>query len=91
MSQLSYLFKNNVEIAGRYATSKPSSKLYNNAAAPSLNEKQIENYELGVTRYFYGHRLKVQGGLMYSKLTDLRTNAFADGYYSGVLQVEIGI
>lgn len=91
MSQMSYLFKNNVEIAGRYATSKPSSKLFSNPAAPSLNEKQVENYELGVTRYFYGHRLKVQGGLMYSKLTDLRTNSFSDGYYSGVFQVEIGI
>lgn len=91
MSQMSYLFKNNFEIAGRYATSKPSSKLYNNSEALSLNEKQIENYELGVTRYFYGHRLKVQGGLMYSKLTDLRTDSFSDGYYSAVFQVELGI
>lgn len=91
MSQMSYLFKNNFEIAGRYATSKPSSKLFDNSAAPSLNEKQIENYELGVTRYFNGHRLKVQGGLMYSKLTDLRADSFADGYYSMVFQVELGI
>jgi hypothetical protein len=91
MSQLSYLFKNNFEIAARYATSKPSSKLYENAEAPSLNEKQIENYELGVTRYFYGHRLKIQGGFMYSKLTDLRTETFAEGYYSTVFQMELGI
>lgn len=91
MSQMSYLFKNNFEIAARYATSKPSSKLYENAEAPSLNEKQVENYELGVTRYFYGHRLKIQGGLMYSKLTDLRTESFAVGYYSAVFQVELGI
>jgi phosphate-selective porin OprO and OprP len=88
MSQMSYLFKNNFEIAARYATSKPSSKLYENAEAPSLNEKQAENYELGVTRYFYGHRLKVQGGIMYSKLTDLRTDSFADGFYSGVWLVQ---
>lgn len=91
MSQISYLFKNNFEIAGRYATSKPSSKLYDNAEVPSLNEKQIENYELGVTRYFNGHRLKVQGGLMYSKLTDLRVDSFFTGYYSAVFQVELGI
>jgi phosphate-selective porin OprO and OprP len=91
MSQMSYLFKNNFEIAGRYATSKPSSKLYDNAEAPSLNEKQVENYELGVTRYFYGHRLKVQGGLMYSILTDLRTDSFSQGFYSAVFQVELGI
>jgi len=91
MSQMSYLFKNNFEIAGRYATSKPSSKLYDNSEAPSLNEKQVENYELGVTRYFNGHRLKVQGGLMYSKLTDLRTDSLAEGYYSAVFQIELGI
>lgn len=91
MSQMSYLFKNNFEIAGRYATSKPSSKLYDNAEVPSLNEKQIENYELGVTRYFNGHRLKVQGGLMYSRLTDLRVDSFFTGYYSAVFQVELGI
>jgi len=91
MSQMSYLFKNNFEIAARYAMTQPSSKLYENSSAPSLNEKQLENYEIGVTRYLNGHRLKVQGGLMYSKFTDLRTNSFFDGYYSGVFQMEIGI
>lgn len=91
LSQLSYLFKNNFEIAGRYSMTTPSSTLYDNADAPSLNEKQQENYELGVTRYFNGHRLKVQGGFMYSKFTDLRTDSFYDGYYSMVFQVELGI
>lgn len=90
MSQLSYLFKNNFEIAGRYAMALPSSELYENANAPSLNEKQMENYEVGVTKYLNGHRLKVQGGLMYSKLTDLRTDSFSDGYWSTVFQVELG-
>ena len=91
MSQMSYLFKNNFEIAGRYAMSKPSSKLYDNADAPSLNENQVENYEFGVTRYFNGHRLKVQGGIMYSKLTDLRTETFSNGYWTTAFQVELGI
>jgi phosphate-selective porin OprO and OprP len=91
MSQVSYLFKNNLEFAARYATTKPSSKLYENSSAPSLNEKQLENYEIGATRYFNGHRLKMQGGLMYSKATDLRTNSFDDGFISIVFQVELGI
>jgi len=91
MSQMSYLFKSNLEFAARYATTRPSSKLYDNANAPSLNERQMENYELGVTRYFNGHRLKVQGGLMYSKLTNLRTSSFDDGFMSMVFQVELGI
>lgn len=91
MSQLSYLFKNNFEIAGRYATAKPSSKLYNNPDAPLLNEKQVENYEIGVSRYYYGHRVKVQGGVVYSKLTDLRTNKFVSASWSTVVQIELGI
>ncbi len=91
MSQMSYLFKNNFEIAGRYATTKPSSKIYDNPEAPSLNEKQVENYEVGVTRYFNGHRLKVQGGLMYSELTDLRVDTYFQGYWSAIFQIELGI
>ncbi len=91
LSQISYLFKNNFEIASRYAMTKPSSKIFNNPNAPNLNERQLENYEIGVTRYLNGHRLKVQGGLMYSKLTDLRTDTYFDGYWSAVLQIELGI
>jgi hypothetical protein len=92
MSQMSYLFKNNVEIAGRYATTKPSSDLYDNPAATtaSLNN-QVENYELGITKYFMGHRLKVQGGIMYTELTDMKLNAYSDAYWSTVFQVELGI
>ena len=92
MSQMSYLFKNNVEIAGRYATTKPSSDLYDNPAATtaSLNN-QVENYELGVTKYLMGHRLKVQGGIMYTEQTDLKLNSFTDAYWSAVFQIELGI
>jgi len=91
MSQMSYLFKNNFEIASRYAMTKPSTRLYENSSAPSLNEKQLENYEIGVTKYLNGHRLKIQGGLMFTKLTDLRLHSFFDGYWSAVFQIELGI
>lgn len=91
MSQTSYLFKNNFEVAGRYSLVNPSSRMYNNSEAPSLNEKQVKNYELGVTRYFMGHRLKVQGGLIYSELTDLRIDAFHDDFWTVAFQVELGI
>jgi phosphate-selective porin OprO and OprP len=91
LSQMSYLFKNNFEVAARYAMTRPSSQLFDNSLVPSLNERQMENYEFGVTRYLNGHRLKVQGGLMYSKLTDLRTNSFFDAYWSTTFQVELGI
>ena len=91
LSQLSYLFKNNFELAGRYAVTTPSSKLYDNTAAPNLNEMKMENYEFGVNKYLNGHRLKLQGGLMYSKLTDLRINNFASGYWTVCVQMELGI
>lgn len=90
-NQLSYLFRNNVEIATRYAMAKPSSSLYNNTNYPDLAENQFENYELGVTKYFNGHRFKIQGGIMYTRLTDLRSNDFYDSYWSTVFQVELGI
>jgi phosphate-selective porin OprO and OprP len=70
---------------------EPSSDLYNNSSVPTMNEKLLENYEIGVTKYFNGHRLKVQGGIMYSKFTNLRTQSFFDSYWSTVFQVELGI
>lgn len=91
LTQGSYLFKNNFEIAARYATTKPNAELYDNAAFNTLNERQMENYELGITKYLNGHRVKVQGGIMYTKLTDLRTNTWSDGYWTSCLQVELGI
>jgi hypothetical protein len=91
MSQMSYLFKNNFEIAGRYAVITPDSKIYDNPEAPQLNARQQENYEVGVTRYFYGHRLKVQGGIMYSQFTDLRTDTYFNGFWTTTFQVELGI
>lgn len=90
-NQLSYLFKNNFEIATRYAMVKPSSSLYENTSYPELIENQVENYELGVTRYFNGHRFKVQGGVMYTRLTDLQINKYYDSFWSTVFQIEIGI
>ena len=91
MSQMSYLFKNNFELAGRYSNTKPSSKLYQNSEYTNLNEKQMENYEIGVNKYLNGHRLKIQSGLMYSKFTNLRSDAFDDGYWSVAFQIELGI
>jgi phosphate-selective porin OprO/OprP len=89
--QLSYLFKNNFEIATRYAKVVPSSSLYDNDDYPSLLENQFENYELGVTKYLNGHRFKIQGGLLHTRITNLRANSFHDSYWSAVFQVEIGI
>lgn len=91
LSQASYLFKNNWEIAARYASTTPNSKLYDNADYLTLNEKKAEAYEVGVNKYFNGHRIKLQFGAVYNKLTDLRTDSFFDAFWSGCVQMELGI
>ena len=55
--QFSYLLKSNIEVTGRYTT---------------LNFKDItgrdpqDQYTLGVSRYIFGHKLKVQADVSYS-------------------------
>ena len=49
--QAGYLFKNNLEIAGRYTRVTPES---------ITGRNQNTQYTLGLSRYFVGHNLKVQ-------------------------------
>lgn len=84
LTQLSYLFKNNFEIAGRYAITKPNEALFSQV-------NQFQQYELGVTKYIRGHRVKIQGSLQYLVPTDMITKIKQPGLYSGTFQFEIGI
>ena len=89
-SQISYLFKNNYEISARYSFINPFKTVYLNEMFPNVNEKKQERFQLGVTKYLYGHRLKIQGNLTHQISTDLRNNLSTSNY--GVLfQFEIGI
>ena len=88
--QLSYLFKNNVELAARYAFIQPDKVLYSNGSFPSLNEKRQDHIHLGITKYLYGHRLKVQANLLYQLTKDLK-NQTEKGQYGAILQIEMGI
>ena len=90
LTQLSYLFKSNWEVAVRYAEVSPLSSIYNNSDFSMVNEKKTQHIQLGVTKYLYGHRVKVQGNLLYQLSSDLRNNTDA-GKYGAVLQVELGI
>lgn len=58
--QAGYLFKNNYEIAGRYATINPELALLDNR-----NVFYETEYTLGVSKYIVGHSLKVQTDLAY--------------------------
>lgn len=90
LSQVSYLFKNNYEIAARYAMVTPRSDLYHNSLYSSLNLKQQQHIQLGVTKYLYGHRLKIQGNLLYHVTSDLK-NQTTKKQLGAIFQVELGI
>src|SRR5690606_5046821 len=64
LSQLSYLFKNNFELAGRYSVIVPDDKLYANPVFPMINERKVRQIEFGVTKYLVGHRLKIQANVI---------------------------
>lgn len=89
-TQLSYCFKNHFELAFRYAFIQPSKNIYANPTYSSLNEKRQEQYLLGVSKYFYGHRLKVQGNLLYQVSQDIQ-NVTQKAQVGAILQVELGI
>ncbi len=91
MSQLSYLFKNNVEIGARVARTKPVKELYENLSFPTLNERKTETAELVVTKYLVGHRLKIQGGLMQTRISSLVAPIAETKFWSGSFQMEMGI
>jgi len=54
--QAGYLFKNNLEIAGRYTRVTPEA---------ITGREQNTQYTLGVSRYFVGHNLKVQSDVTF--------------------------
>lgn len=83
MGQMSYLFKNNYEIAGRFASVTPSKSIY----AVELYKEEIG---IGVTKYLRQHRLKVQGNLFYLRDKDMLTSSYQNERWMAVFQVELG-
>lgn len=81
--QLSYLFRNNVEVAGRYSRITPDREIRN-------VENTEEAYIAGLTKYLRRHRLKLQTNVAYHSL-----NAFSpvnnDYHWTGAFQIELGI
>lgn len=89
-TQMSYLFKNNYEVAARYARITPDKSIYENSDFSGINEKGYEQYIVGVTRYLNGHKLKVQGNLLYQKTNNMRNHTFKD-QLGAFFQIELGI
>lgn len=91
LTQLSYLFKSQIEVSARYSAIIPFELLYDNPDFPSLAEPEVNQVEFGVTRYLVGHRLKVQGNVIRRTEINPLSGERSGGYWSGVFQVEIGI
>ncbi len=90
LQQVSYLFKSNWEVALRYAEVTPFSSVYNNPVFTSVNLKKNQEFQVGVTKYFYGHRVKVQGNILYQLTNDLKFGTDT-GKFGAIFQVELGI
>lgn len=90
LQQVSYLFKSNWEVALRYAEVTPFSSVYNNPVFTSVNLKKNQEFQLGVTKYIYGHRVKVQGNILYQLTNDLRAKT-ESGKFGAIFQIELGI
>jgi phosphate-selective porin OprO and OprP len=74
--QIGYLFKNNWEVAGRYTTIQMDKKI--------TGEELETQYTLGVSKYFVGHKLKVQSDVSY-----LTTEKSPDSELMYRLQLEL--
>lgn len=80
--QLSYLFKNNVELIGRFSKQRPGSEI--EEFSPGR-----EQFSAGITKYIWEHALKLQTELTYNDFT-YRDGSRRGSWYAR-FQVEIGI
>lgn len=77
-AQVGYVFKNNWDISGRFTRVSP---------VQEVSSSDFDEYTLGVSRYVYGHNVKIQSDLTYK-------NALESNSKDGLMfrfQVEIGI
>lgn len=90
--QTSFLFKNNYEIAIRYADVEPTERLKGNTIA---NQQQIITF--ATSKYISGHRAKLQAEISYLKdnsftfnqNNNLQTNS--NKYWQFIFNLELGI
>lgn len=83
-AQLSYCTKKMWEFATRYSLVTPHKDII-------ASVKQSEQIGIGVTKYIYKHKLKVQGNLFYNHERDLKKQLDGLRNYFAVFQVELGI
>ncbi len=84
--QLSYLINKDAgyELAGRYTWIKPHDDI-------QAFEAQTEVVELGLTKYFRAHRLKMQINANYQARDGIYRTAHDGNHWGGTFQIELGI
>lgn len=82
--QASYLLNKGYEIAGRYTHIRPHKDI-------QPFENQLEVIELGLTKYFKAHRLKVQLNGHYNFRDGDFNNTHKINDWGGTFQIELGI
>lgn len=83
-AQLSYCTAKHWEVAGRYAYLQPDNKVLAHYSA-------IEQYGMGLTKYFMHHKVKAQFNLMYNRETNMVTHVNKVENIWAVFQMEFGI
>jgi hypothetical protein len=85
-TQLSHIFKNNWEIAGRYAYVIPESSV-------QYAQIAVTNYTLGLTKYLAHHKVKIQTNVMYQETDRLNLNTTKTelNNWHFMFQLELGI
>jgi len=81
-TQLSYLFKSNYELVGRFSYQEPHKDI-------EMLTPQTNQYSLGITKYIWEHALKLQAEITNSELNYFDSSKTNDWYLR--FQVEIGI
>jgi phosphate-selective porin OprO/OprP len=84
LAQLSYYFKNKIEIGGRYSFVNPSTAI-------SSIETRTNEYALGVTKYLYKHKVKLQSNLIYQQKENFAPITGPKDRWFLHFQVELGI
>jgi phosphate-selective porin OprO and OprP len=82
--QGSYLFRNNVEVVGRYSIVNPHADIY-------TKRERKQQYTLGATKYIRGHRLKLQSDLTYEVNTWFLDASKNNNNWQLRFQIEAGI
>ena len=82
--QSGYLFKNNFEIAARFARVSPDAEIRS-------YEDIRDNYALCFSKYLKGHRLKLQTDVTYETFTDAASKALKGRNIQWRFQIEMGL